>query len=277
MSLEVVKPQTSKFLVFTSAGNYSNIHQWCEGASFDLFVVYYGDTEGTYREIANYYLMNKAGKFQNLYYAMQEYRKIFLQYDSIFVADDDILISGDEINQLFELLVNKDLFLLQPAFDPRGKVSHKITTIKPFSSIRYTNFVEVTCPMFKTSVLVDFIDVFDPIANGGGVNWWFCDEVTKKGKKNKIAIVDDIWCTNPHDIEKSGVREIDKFKSRQERNNDWKFVRKKHSLTFRENVFFTYEVERNYNVINFCNYLFLKIEAFRRRVNVKLKKIVKRR
>ena len=94
----------SKWLVFTSAGDFSNHQQWLVGRRFDLWLVYYGDREDNpFIEDCEHYSTRKGGKFPNLHAVYQSHRSVLLQYDAIFVLDDDIEIDGPRINRLFEL------------------------------------------------------------------------------------------------------------------------------------------------------------------------------
>lgn len=77
------------------------------------------------------------------------------------------------INRCFELREQFDLWLLQPAFDPAGKISHTVTRLQVGPSLRYTNFIEMTCPLFEKQALDRFMNVFDPSLKGWGADWWF--------------------------------------------------------------------------------------------------------
>lgn len=216
-------------LVFTSAGKHNNIQQWLGGVSFDVFVVYYADDEFLLSKDVRYVQFRKGGKFQNLHNVYLTDKAVLERYSSIMVMDDDIKISAVEIDRLFEFRKSLGADILQPAFDHRGKISHRITGVHPFTSYRITNFVEVTCPVFETRYLLDFLGVFDPRANGGGVDFWFCNY---SKKSPRIVVLDEITCLNPLDEEKGGVREIDKFQSRQQRNQTWRLVKQENKLDF---------------------------------------------
>ena len=59
----------SNNLVFTSAGDRSNLRGWLHGRrDFDLWVVYYGAHPGTFQELANYHVNRRGAKFLNLHY-----------------------------------------------------------------------------------------------------------------------------------------------------------------------------------------------------------------
>ena len=223
------KPR-SKHLVFTSAGDHSSIRHWLKGEQrFDLWICYYGDEEGRFRDESDFYLARKDGKFSNLHYVYQHWKDILDHYDAIWVADDDIIITGSAIGQLFEIRAKYDLWLLQPAFGLLGKLSHVITRVEPFSLMRYTNFVEMTCPMFRRDKLDDFMTVFDPVMVGWGTDWWFL-QITKADTEGKVAIVDGIPCINPYDVFKGGMREVLRLQDTPSRLKIWETMKAKHGI-----------------------------------------------
>ena len=81
------------------------------------------------------------------------------RYSAILVMDDDVLISGSSISRLFEIRERHDLWALQAAFSPRGKISWPITEARRRNALRFTNFIEMTCPLFRRDKLDDFEDL----------------------------------------------------------------------------------------------------------------------
>ncbi len=229
-SQKIIKTPCNKNLVYTSAGDNANLIKWIKGKRyFDLWITYYGNYEGRYREFADYYNMRKDGKFPNLYHAYQVWPHIFNQYEAILVMDDDILIRAAQINRLFKIRKKYDLWILQPAFEPKGKISHRITRVNPYTLLRYTNFVEVTCPLFRQDKLERFMKTYDPVLLGWGVDWWFLD-VLGKNIKDRIAIIDCVTCINPLDSAKDGQREIDRLQTPNQRLEIWKKIKRKHCI-----------------------------------------------
>jgi hypothetical protein len=218
------------YLVFTSAGDQGNVLPWLEGRrNFDLWVTYYGHQGHLYRDVASFYNRRRGSKFQNLLFAFQTWPHLFAHYEAILVMDDDIRIGGREISRLFELRAELDLWLLQPAFRPRGKISHPITRLDHSTRWRYTNFVEVTCPLFRRDKLDAFLKVYDPVLVGFGIDWWFM-EVLGEDLEGKVAIIDEISCVNPPDWVKEGQREIDRLQPLSQRIAIWKEIRSKYGI-----------------------------------------------
>jgi hypothetical protein len=221
---------TSRHLVFTSAGDRSNLRSWLRGRrDFDLWVVYYGDRPGTFREESQFYLSRKGAKFQNLHHCYERFGHLIAHYDAVMVLDDDIVIDATAISRLFDIRRQFGLWALQPAFRPRGKISWDITRVRPTAKLRYTNFIEMTCPLFRRDKLDAFMAVFDPELVGYGEDWWFL-KTLGRDLACHVAIVDEITCVNPHDRSKGGAREIDRISSKSEREAVWERVKQRHGL-----------------------------------------------
>lgn len=233
MSIELTQKNgrpPSKYLVFTSAGDNANLHYWLKGyRNFDLWVTYYGNDKNRYKEISDYYNARKGGKWPNLYHVYQRWKDILSHYQAIFVLDDDIIINGSAISRLFDIQQKHDLWLLQPAFSPRGKISHSITRVKPFTLMRYTNFVESGCALFRKDKLDNFMKVYDPVLVGWGVDWWYLDSLGQN-LTGKVAIVDAIPCINPHARTKGGQREIDLLQDLPTRIENWNRIQAQHNI-----------------------------------------------
>lgn len=217
-------------LVFTSAGDRSSVRRWLNGPrNFDLWICYYGDRAGSLRGIADRYLERKGTKFQNLHYCYLTQPEVFQQYDAVMVLDDDLLIGARALNRLFEIREQHDLWLLQPAFRPIGKVSWDITRVRPGSQLRYTSFVEMTCPLFRRDKLDDFMRVFDPAIAGYGEDWWFLHSLGQ-ASRGRVAIIDSVTCINPFDSAKGGRREIDRASNDEQRKEIWERLKIQYGL-----------------------------------------------
>ena len=232
-AMEVIKAPTapkSRNLVFTSAGDLSNLHHWLNGRrDFDLWVVHYGGQINTYLEHAEFYARGSGTKFQNLHSVYQRYAGVIAQYDAVMVMDDDILIDADGLTRLFEIRTQHDLWVIQPAFRLSGKISWDITRVSPTTQLRYTNFIEMTCPLFRRDKLDLLMANFDPRLIGYGEDWWFLN-VLGPDLSNRLAIADEVSCVNPHDRTKGGRREIDRVSSHAERKAAWERIKLAHGL-----------------------------------------------
>jgi hypothetical protein len=223
---------SSKNLVFTSAGDFSNVRLWLEGRhrDFDLWVTYYGDEHhASLRSVPEYFVTREGTKFQNLHYCYSQWPELFAHYEAVMVMDDDIIIGADAITRLFDIRREFDLWALQPAFRVSGKISWDITRVRPTARLRYTNFVEMTCPLFRRDKLDSFMAVYEPEIIGYGEDWWFLRTLGPDLDRH-VAVVDEVPCVNPHDRRKGGRREIDRVSSHEERKAVWERIKLRHNL-----------------------------------------------
>jgi hypothetical protein len=229
-SIRTQSERRSRSLVFTSAGDRSNVRRWLHGRrrEFDLWVNYYGDGASSLQSLADIYTVRKGTKFQNLYYFYSRQPELFSQYDAVMVMDDDIIIGADGLTRLFEVRREFDLWALQPAFRISGKLSWNITRVCPTTRLRYTDFIEMTCPLFRRDKLDAFMAVYDPQSMGYGEDWWFMRTLGPDCGLH-VAVVDEVSCINPHDRSKGG-REMDRTSSHEQRKAMWERTKARYNL-----------------------------------------------
>ncbi|MDZ4296838.1 MAG: hypothetical protein U0998_00110 [Moraxellaceae bacterium] len=237
MELVINKSDESqkKYLVYSSAGDASGVRSWCgKDKNYDIWITYYGSGKDSLIGCSEIYNERSGGKFQNLKYIYENYRSVLDAYDYIAVFDDDIIIKSSEVNYLFDLVSSKCMWVLQPAFDPRGKVSYKYMIWKPGYLLRYSNFIEMNVPIFRKDKLFDFLEVYDGSLVGYGVDVWYSHFFSLEGGSKKMGICDVVKCINPLDSYKpGGLREISKLQSDQKRKDSFKAVKAKYGISMK--------------------------------------------
>lgn len=217
------------YLIYTSAGYAANVKQWRSSANgnYDIWITNYTDTKSLHKEYSDYYNERKGSKFHNLKAVFDEQRNLLAKYKAIMVADDDIIISPKSLAALFTLLTENDIWILQPAFSRFGKISHNITRRRLETSLRYTSFIEVTCPIFKTEKLLDFLSAYRPeLSLAYGVDWWYLHHLGKD-ERRRYAISDKYYCINPRDrFKPGGRREIDRLYTEAQRLSMWEDIKR---------------------------------------------------
>ena len=212
-------------LVYTSAGDHHNVHQWvADRPDFDVWVTYYGERADPELPPVQRLDRSKGSKFQNLHRVWRRQRRTLASYEKVFVLDDDIRLSTGSINRLFRCLDETGVRVLQPAFDPRGKISHPITRARAGTRFRRVDFVEVGVALFRAEHLWRFLEVYDPRLPCMGIDWWYSAHLGL-ARDGGAAIVDEIVCLNPHDESKGGRREIDRLITDADRRAVWAELR----------------------------------------------------
>ena len=209
----------SKNVLFVSAGDKTVFYEnWLdENREYDVFICYYGsDTDKRYKKYANFYFERKGSKFQNFSYLWNN-DKSLANYKNYFIVDDDIIIKTNEINELFEYMNKYNLWVLQPSFNFKSKISHQITKQQLNNDFRYVNFIEINAPIFSNYAITNCMKIYDNELVGYGLDYLFLSYLGSE-HKDKYVIVDKISCINPH----SEIREIDLLQESKIRLYIWK-------------------------------------------------------
>jgi len=205
-----------KNLLFTSAGDNTNFENiWLDkNRNYDVWVVYYGDNEKTfnrYSKKVDYAEKRKGDKWQNFHHIYNtQYDKI-QEYDRIFFLDDDIIITTDDINEMFKLSLECDLWICQPSFALGSEIGWDINIHHPEYFLRYTNFIENNSCLITKEAINNFMKLYSPELVSFGVDYVFM-EANKPPKENykRFAIIDKIQCINPPGVLKSKEKILSK-------------------------------------------------------------------
>lgn len=222
------------FLVFSSVGDFSKARTWLEGKrNYDIWLTQYSDGNNDLSSKVEHFNRRKGSKWQNLKFAMDTWPEIFAQYQAVWVTDDDIALPPRKINRLFQLHRHYGLWVSQPAFNRLGRISLNVTAENPRCRLRYTNYVEVTCPVVDRALLQDFNGVYDPRLVGYGIDWCLMHHI-RDSMKDRVAIFDCIRCLNPKENAKSGIREIRRLQSDKDRRATFAAIKKENNITIDE-------------------------------------------
>ena len=116
-----------------------------------------------------------------------------LRYDYVWLCADDVLTDQATVNKIFELCREYKLDLAQPAFDKNSHVSHEITQAQPEFKLRYTTFVEGTCPCFSYAALLKCWPTYGVNKTGYGIDLLWPKLL---GPNARIAVLDTVPVTH---------------------------------------------------------------------------------
>jgi hypothetical protein len=213
-------------ILFTSAGDNTSFYNlWCsENRNYDIFTCYYGDSKtDKYKDYSDFYLKRKGSKIQNFHHVWNANIGNIQSYKRFYIVDDDIIISTNEINELFRLLEELNVWILQPSFSTTSKISHDITRQVEGNKYRFTNFVEINTPFFSNYAIAKCMKSHD-VRLIYGEDALFIHTLGVE-EENKYVIVDYISCINPERKE----REINRLPYEQGRMN-WRKFQKRFKL-----------------------------------------------
>ena len=181
--------ETRKNLIISPSGSDNSCHkEWIKGKrDFDLMLVNYSDVSGRYKDDADYYFEARGFKFEILKDAIEANVDLVKRYDFVWLPDDDLSIRTEDINKLFDIFNVYRLDYGQPSVKNNYCI-HYVTRRRINCVLRYVNFIELMCPLFRTTLLFRVLDTFKLNKSAYGIDWIWAERLNNK----RIAIIDAV-------------------------------------------------------------------------------------
>lgn len=113
-----------------------------------------------------------------------------LEYENLYLPDDDLTTSWSDINKLFNIFRLERLDLAQPSLVPTSYVTHPVTAQNPEFFLRYTNFVELMCPVFTREAFRICLPTFEASFSGFGLDHIWSALLGRL--PGRVAVIDEI-------------------------------------------------------------------------------------
>ncbi len=193
-------------LIISPVGDNSCHRGWIKSGhkEFDVMLIYFGDKKKKYHKDADYYLEIKGlFKLENISMAIKQYYSTITKYDAVCLPDDDITMDAAMLNHIFRIFHKYNLDMAQPTI-AAGVRSHAFTRQKPEYILRFVNWVEMMCPIFKKSTLLEILPTFMLNRSGYGIDvlWG------KVFEGKRIAAIDR--CGIYHKVQYKGADQHDR-------------------------------------------------------------------
>lgn len=190
-------PVRRKNLIVLRANENSLHTQWPryieeEDRNWDLCISWYGVALPTDMGLCEYFVHQPKDYKFGAIYRLFSANPSLLDYENFFFPDDDLELSWRDINRLFNIFSRAALSVAQPSLSPVSSsyINHPITTQDPSHLLRYTNFVELMCPMFNREVLEACLPAFENTKTGFGLDHVWA-EISGR-VPGRMAIIDDV-------------------------------------------------------------------------------------
>jgi len=194
-------------LVIVRAGDESLHLEWSKGGqrNFDLFVSYFGTVNERYRAASDYYESVRGLKWPRLAEIFAERRHELSRYDAIWLPDDDLRADASMVSCMFDQFHEFNLLLAQPALGVGSQWSHHITVVHPENRLRFTNFVEIMCPIFSQRALTVLTPSFGSSVSGWGLD--FAWPHLLNYPQDRVAILDETPVVHTRPVGSGGTYE----------------------------------------------------------------------
>jgi hypothetical protein len=148
-------------LVIVRAGRHSRHPEWTPRPgeqTFDLLVAAYEERPNAPDEWS---VLVPGSKVTGYFRLLTTFPELLERYDYIALFDDDLVTTAADLDRLFEIGRRHDLDLFQPALTWDSYFSHAaLLQNRGGYLLRFTNFVEMMCPVFSAAYLARALPVF---------------------------------------------------------------------------------------------------------------------
>jgi len=180
-------------LVIVRTGSTSSHAQWHQKKTrnFDIINLTYSLKHQYQVHYQDRIAYEEGAKNGAIFSWLQKNISVFDDYEFIMLIDDDIDTCHDDLDRLFQYAKLADFEICQPALDQSSFFTLAITKRHPSFLHRWTNSVEIMCPIFKSSVLKKCMPTLEMNKEGGGniENLW---NHACQRRIGGIAIIDKI-------------------------------------------------------------------------------------
>lgn len=191
-----------KNLIISPTGDNHFVRDWVgPNDNFDIILLYYSNNTLEYDKLLSEgYKVTKINgeKWHIVNRYLIENPNLIDEYETFWFPDDDLKIENKAINDLFNIHNEYKLFLSQPS--SVGHTSHNITVPQNFK-LRYTNFVEIMCPMMSKNTLRLLLPTFTITESGWGLDLYWPKLLGYP--KDRIAIIDEIVINHTKEVGKN--------------------------------------------------------------------------
>jgi hypothetical protein len=179
-------------VILTTTSNGEGLENYTyDNKNYDLFIIDYTSQKNQSPLNNNKYKFvfeSEGGyKYHNIK-RLLESSTIMDDYEYIWFPDWDISFNPNDLNNLFTIAKEYDLDICQPSLSEDSHISWKITQHNPNTKVRLTNFVEVMCPLFKSSFLKEVLWTLNLNYSSWGLDFLW----GSLAKENKMGIIDSI-------------------------------------------------------------------------------------
>lgn len=142
----------------------------------------------------------------------RQYPELLERYDFIALFDDDLRATQGDLERLFQIGARYRLDLFQPSLSWSSYFTYAATLHNPHYLLRYTNMVEMMCPVFRTVHLRRALPLFD-CSFETGIDLLWCR--LTDAPRFRYAIIDAVSVTHTRPVgstkHRQGFREDEPY------------------------------------------------------------------
>ncbi len=183
--------QTGKrYLLVSRIGRKSLHNCWLgtpDSRNFDVLLSAYDLNVPRLDSDEVHFEYRKGPKVEGYNRILQEHRELLRQYHYVGFFDEDLKASTDTLNTAFRVSEELNVKISQPSLTWNSHFTYAALLRQPGLSIRYINFIEMMCPIFRQDILWQVAPLFS-LGVESGIDLIWCNLV--KDSPQDFAVLD---------------------------------------------------------------------------------------
>jgi hypothetical protein len=183
---------SSRYLLISRVGTKSLHAAWLSPASdrgFDVLLSAFESAVVDPAESGVFFEHRPGTKVAGYGAIFDDHAGLISKYDYVALFDDDLLISARELQRLFAIVTAHQLKIAQPALTYDSYFTYAALLQDPAYRLRYVNYVEMMCPVFRSDVL-QIIKPLYALGYESGIDLIWCNAVSTSPQD--FAVIDEI-------------------------------------------------------------------------------------
>lgn len=156
--------KTRRFLLISRVGCDSLHEEWlapAEERDFDVLISAYDRRVAPPVACPSIFFEYREGrKVAGYGEILRDHRELIAGYDYVALFDDDLLIDAGGLTRLFSTIADHKLKIAQPALDHSSFFTYGCLLRHSAFLLRYTTYVEMMCPIFRSDILLTLTPLF---------------------------------------------------------------------------------------------------------------------
>ncbi|WP_373355212.1 hypothetical protein [Pseudoroseicyclus sp. CXY001] len=169
-----------RFLIVSRTGTRSLHRHWIGGAGrgFDAFLSCFDPRAAPEAQPGVTVEFRPGSKVQGYAGILRDHAALVNEYDYICFMDEDLQVTAEVMLACFRRVAEYDLKIAQPALAWGSHFSYAGLLQQPQFILRYVNFVEMMCPIFRKDILQEISPLYS-MGFESGIDLIWCNSVVE--------------------------------------------------------------------------------------------------
>lgn len=198
--VDEVEGDLKRYLLISRVGVKSLHGEWIFASgfrNFDVLLSAYDERVQPVSAQGVYYELRKGPKVEGYNGIINDNSDLLSRYEYICFFDEDLLADVGTLNQMFSISEKLNLKISQPSLTWSSYFTYAALLRQPGSQLRYINYIEMMCPVFRRDVLVQVAPLYAMGAESG-IDLIWCNLAFES--ERDFAVLDSVSVTHTEPV-----------------------------------------------------------------------------